>query len=388
MNRTRLGLWTACAIVLAGVLWLVGLALGPSTKQHWLFFSKGAEWYCDYRMPRNCAEAECVYWPDLENRLDACYPPIAYDLVRLFPRDIQKGGLIFSLFGGIVSLAGLLVLIRAIFGTDPKERVTRVAAFLSVALGYPFLFALNVSNQMLLAAAGVFVFMSSLGEDKGRTLRTVGLIGLSLSIALKITPGLFTVLLLKDRKWKDFVVVGILSSSLIFVPFLWHGGWTAFRGFLECLQLHADMAGIRDYWGAVGVDRAIRLALGMDIESVRASYCISRALNVLCGVGCLAILFFESSRMRSVVLLSVALMLLPGASFAYTGMLLVPAYLLWISEACISTRNLLVALAWIAVFASLQIPVGGGSVNRALAAIAVVFLVACDGRSNKETFLE
>ena len=388
MNRTRLGLWTACAIVLAGVLWLVGLALGPSTKQHWLFFSKGAEWYCDYRMPRNCAEAECVYWPDFENRLDACYPPIAYDLVRLFPRDIQKGGLIFSLFGGIVSLAGLLVLIRAIFGTDPKERVTRVAAFLSVALGYPFLFALNVSNQMLLAAAGVFVFMSSLGEDKGRTLRTVGLIGLSLSIALKITPGLFTVLLLKDRKWKDFVVVGILSSSLIFVPFLWHGGWTAFRGFLECLQLHADMAGIRDYWGAVGVDRAIRLALGMDIESVRASYCISRALNVLCGVGCLAILFFESSRMRSVVLLSVALMLLPGASFAYTGMLLVPAYLLWISEACISTRNLLVALAWIAVFASLQIPVGGGSVNRALAAIAVVFLVACDGRSNKETFLE
>ncbi len=388
MNRTRLGLWTACAIVLAGVLWLVGLALGPSTKQHWLFFSKGAEWYCDYRMPRNCAEAECVYWPDLENRLDACYPPIAYDLVRLFPRDIQKGGLIFSLFGGIVSLAGLLVLIRAIFGTDPKERVTRVAAFLSVALGYPFLFALNVSNQMLLAAAGVFVFMSSLGEDKGRTLRTVGLIGLSLSIALKITPGLFTMLLLKDRKWKDFVVVGILSSSLIFVPFLWHGGWTAFRGFLECLQLHADMAGIRDYWGAVGVDRAIRLALGMDIESVRASYCISRALNVLCGVGCLAILFFESSRMRSVVLLSVALMLLPGASFAYTGMLLVPAYLLWISEACISTRNLLVALAWIAVFASLQIPVGGGSVNRALAAIAVVFLVACDGRSNKETCLE
>lgn len=374
--------------MLAGVLWLVGLALGPSTKQHWLFFSKGAEWYCDYRMPRNCAEAECVYWPDLENRLDACYPPIAYDLVRLFPRDIQKGGLIFSLFGGIVSLAGLLVLIRAIFGTDPKERVTRVAAFLSVALGYPFLFALNVSNQMLLAAAGVFVFMSSLGEDKGRTLRTVGLIGLSLSIALKITPGLFTVLLLKDRKWKDFVVVGILSSSLIFVPFLWHGGWTAFRGFLECLQLHADMAGIRDYWGAVGVDRAIRLALGMDIESVRASYCISRALNVLCGVGCLAILFFESSRMRSVVLLSVALMLLPGASFAYTGMLLVPAYLLWISEACISTRNLLVALAWIAVFASLQIPVGGGSVNRALAAIAVVFLVACDGRSNKETCLE
>lgn len=388
MNRTRLGLWTACAIVLAGVLWLVGLALGPSTKQHWLFFSKGAEWYCDYRMPRNCAEAECVYWPDLENRLDACYPPIAYDLVRLFPRDIQKGGLIFSLFGGIVSLAGLLVLIRAIFGTDPKERVTRVAAFLSVALGYPFLFALNVSNQMLLAAAGVFVFMSSLGEDKGRTLRTVGLIGLSLSIALKITPGLFTMLLLKDRKWKDFVVVGILSSSLIFVPFLWHGGWTAFRGFLECLQLHADMAGIRDYWGAVGVDRAIRLALGMDIESVRASYCISRALNVLCGVGCLAILFFESSRMRSVVLLSVALMLLPGASFAYTGMLLVPAYLLWISEASISTRNLLVALAWIAVFASLQIPVGGGAVNRALAAIAVVFLVACDGRSNKETCLE
>lgn len=388
MNRTRLGLWTACAIVLAGVLWLVGLALGPSTKQHWLFFSKGAEWYCDYRMPRNCAEAECVYWPDLENRLDACYPPIAYDLVRLFPRDIQKGGLIFSLFGGIVSLAGLLVLIRAILGTDPKERVTRVAAFLSVALGYPFLFALNVSNQMLLAAAGVFVFMSSLGEDKGRTLRTVGLIGLSLSIALKITPGLFTMLLLKDRKWKDFVVVGILSSSLIFVPFLWHGGWTAFRGFLECLQLHADMAGIRDYWGAVGVDRAIRLALGMDIESVRASYCISRALNVLCGVGCLAILFFESSRMRSVVLLSVALMLLPGASFAYTGMLLVPAYLLWISEACISTRNLLVALAWIAVFASLQIPVGGGSVNRALAAIAVVFLVACDGRSNKETCLK
>lgn len=388
MNRTRLGLWTACAIVLAGVLWLVGLALGPSTKQHWLFFSKGAEWYCDYRMPRNCAEAECVYWPDLENRLDACYPPIAYDLVRLFPRDIQKGGLIFSLFGGIVSLAGLLVLIRAIFGTDPKERVTRVAAFLSVALGYPFLFALNVSNQMLLAAAGVFVFMSSLGEDKGRTLRTVGLIGLSLSIALKITPGLFTMLLLKDRKWKDLVVVGILSSSLIFVPFLWHGGWTAFRGFLECLQLHADMAGIRDYWGAVGVDRAIRLALGMDIESVRASYCISRALNVLCGVGCLAILFFESSRMRSVVLLSVALMLLPGASFAYTGMLLVPAYLLWISEACISTRNLLVALAWIAVFASLQIPVGGGAVNRALAAIAVVFLVACDGRSNKETCLE
>ena len=74
------------------LVWAALLAFAPSSGQMRLFFVDEHGWFCDYRMPRGCADSERTYVPDETFRRDACYPPICYDFVKLFPHDRVRGG--------------------------------------------------------------------------------------------------------------------------------------------------------------------------------------------------------------------------------------------------------------------------------------------------------
>ena len=56
------------------LVWAALLAFAPSSGQMRLFFVDEHGWFCDYRMPRGCADSERTYVPDETFRSDACYP--------------------------------------------------------------------------------------------------------------------------------------------------------------------------------------------------------------------------------------------------------------------------------------------------------------------------
>ena len=350
----------AVLLALAG-LWLAGLLFIPAARQDRVF---GGDLFGDYRMPRTCASAPNTYRPDGLDRAHACYPAVAYLIARAFPEDVKVGGTIFMIVG-LVALIVTLVILAGELGSGWLAVAALVASS-------PMLFAAYASNQILLAMSGVCLFFAWRGSDCAWR-RGFAIGGLALAVALKIIPALFALVLVKERRWRDVFALGVSSAVLFLVPFVWCGGVKGFMDFIECLRLHADFFGIRDSWGFIGIDRSIRLGLGMGIESVRATYYLSRGANMAFALACLWGFWrteLWKGRGHSFVLLSIAVVMLPGGSVIYTALLLIPAMLVRYADG----MGWVEALLWVAIFCPMQIPVGRGSANALLAAVAILGL--------------
>lgn len=238
---------------------------------------------------------------------------------------------------------------------------------------------------MPLAIAGICLFFA--WKDAPGWRRAVALAALSAAIALKLVPVFLAFTLVVERRWRDFLAVAFLSAALLFVPFLWYGGFPAFRDFLECLRIRGDYYGIRETWGFVGLDRCLRLGLGLPVESTRETFWLSRSLNVLFALACLTSCALRCWRDRdarrmdstALLLLAVAMIVLPGASVIYNSLFLVSAFLARLAPAEPDGGSLssCEALAWFALFCPLQIPFSFSSANVPLAALSMLVLGFC-----------
>jgi len=378
---TRLAKGLCVALLTMEALWGTLFLVGPSTCQDRVFCGQGKAWFLDYKAPREWSEDVRAYHPENVNRWDiSCYPPISYDLLKPFPRDHNTGGPLFAAFSALCLAAGLAVLARRLFPVAP------IVPTIAVMLSFPMLFVFSTGNSLPQAVAAVCLYFAWKDEDGWR--RVASLAALSIAIALKISPVFFSLILLIERRWRDFMLVGFLSAALVFVPFVWHGGLSAFGDFLQCLHNRADYYGIRDSWGFVGLDRCLRLGLGLGIESTRQSYPVTRTLNVVFALACLGDCLYKalgkhahepSSRRAALILLTVSLLMLPGGSVLYNALLLVPAFLLDLSLSSsddVTPRSVLAmrGCAWMMLFCPLQIPFSFSSVNIPAASLALLAL--------------
>ena len=185
------------------LVWAALLAFAPSSGQMRLFFVDEHGWFCDYRMPRGCADSERTYVPDETFRRDACYPPICYDFVKLFPHDRVRGGATHAGFGVVVLALGLVVLLRR-----RMSCLSTAATMAAVLVSWPGLLTVGVSNQILFAAGFVCIFFAWHEDDApllGRFMpslrrRHAALAFLALAIAFKLTPVFFALWLVRARR--------------------------------------------------------------------------------------------------------------------------------------------------------------------------------------------
>ena len=381
--KSKWGRILGTILLACGLVWGVLMMACPAAQQQRVFCCQGKVWFEDYRMPRECAAAAASYRPENVERKDACYAPIAYDLAKCFPRDHHVGGPLFAvLAAGLMAIAAFL-LARRLTGRDgtPALPLCFVA---SVLLSAPMLFVFGTGNQLPLAIAGICLFFAWKDESGWR--RPAALVALAVAIALKLVPVFFSLVLLAERRGRDFIVVGCLSAVLVFVPFAWYGGLPAFGDFLECLHIRDGYYGIRDSWGFVGLDRCLRLGRGLPVESTRQTYWLSRSLNVVFALACLVTCVVRCWRRRAVrrmdssalLLLTVTMIVLPGGSVIYNSLFLVPVFLMRLTEEDGRGWKLMAleGVAWFMLFCPLQVPFSFSSVNIPLAAVAMLILGA------------
>ena len=367
-ERARLRNWLPVALIVAGIVWAVGLATPWGVAQRHAFFEDGTRWFCDYGFPRECAAAEQTYVPvDFEAK-EACYPPLGYALVSKLPRDVRMGGAIFTSVGTVLFLASLALFASRATGGDKLQTALWCAAILVSA---PMLLAINVANQILLAASGVLVFLAWWDSDvKGR--RYLALLALAFASALKITPAIFSFLLLKRRAWKEFVVYGILSAALCLLPFIWFGGVDGIVQFVGNLKLHSDYYSLRTTWGFVAIDRAARIALQGNFESIRTTFIYTRLASALLGFLCLWQFFRTKDRAFELLMVVAALSFLPGPAQPYTALYFVPAMILSLH----GPHPCWEPFAWFMIFLAVQLPAGNGSLNHVLAGAVFTLLIS------------
>ena len=111
--------------------------------------------------------------------------------------------------------------------------------FLFLVLGFPTLFSFERGNISNLAFA-LTVFYVGYYSDENPVLRHLAYIALGIATAIKIYPAVFTVLLLKDKKFKEVLCLIGYEIVLFFWPFWSFGGIDAIGGFIKGLTSFAS----------------------------------------------------------------------------------------------------------------------------------------------------
>ena len=184
---------------------------------------------CDYRMfIQPCMTSERPYLAPTVRLRDACYPPIAYCMVKALSTDKGRGWLfsqgefrlLLSLF--LAQGLGVVLLARKI-----AQRNGRLFAVVAILMSPACICTLLRGNTSGWAFALVCLFLFWYKSDSS-TKRIVAATALGVATSLKLTPCLFGVLYLPDTlgapsriPWREIGVGALTAILLVFLPFFY-----------------------------------------------------------------------------------------------------------------------------------------------------------------------
>lgn len=366
----RLRRFLPVALLVAGCLWIVLMALNPSGVESHVFFEGGRDLFGDFRMPRICAEFG--YANDRQPLHDSCYPALGSCLVHLFSMD---AGVWFTGVGLAAWIGAFLLFCRF------RGWVLLLPAVLTSSI---LLHTCERGNPILFAAAGCLLYLAWY-DDARPWRRFVAGLGLAVAVALKITPavlGLLSVLRIREdcvRRREVVVDLSVMAGAtivLFVVPFVWYGGWDGFCQWWSNAAANAAHYAHTGAWGLLAVGRTVRTALHVDVTQPWPGMALERCVDSLLGLVCLGGAMVCSWRRMGtkgeIMLLVVAgMLLIPGNMHFYAGIYLIPVFALrlheemdWFEGAC-----------WFAMLCPLQIPFGAGCLNHPLANLAFLALL-------------
>lgn len=260
------------------------------------------------------------YW------LKSNYFPVGNTIFYLLSMLGSKYMLLISVY--IVFILLYFFFVRSMFGR--KIRFEEYTSFLALLLlTYPFLMNLdrgNIEVFLFLSVWGFFYFY-----NKGKTY--TGLIFLALAISIKLFPGVFLILLLKDRKYKNIVftlLLVILSSVISMLTF----DGSFMDNIKALLNTFADFNNIFNNWyWKVGLQHNVSLYGAIKVISfaiislfggtfdnsvfLHALPWYTMGVFLIFILLCIHIVFIEKSEWKNVTLLTIALLILPNVSFDY-----------------------------------------------------------------------
>ena len=308
---------------------------------------------CDYRVfISRCLLEDAPYRPVTIPAHDACYPPIAYCLVRLFAQGSCGEVLYVSLlFAGLA--AGLVFFMRQ---RRLKDVILLVGA---VVMTVPFASGPIRGNPAAWATGAVCVFLAWYDAEE-MWKRMIAASALGFATALKITPVVYGLLYLRGslcepEKWpKEEIFVAAMSFIAFFaIPFVFFGGPNEVEAWLgNALGNSRHYSPLADY----GLAPIVRL-FGDSLPSVALSLSV-HLTNLLAVLLCLASCFARRFY-HALVLLGVAMVFLCHHDYGLAYLL--PAFACWLAEprpggmAKWAANGLLAveSLSWFLVFESL-----------------------------------
>jgi len=176
---------------------------------------------------------------------------------------------------------------------------------------------------------------------------------------------------------RDLLLFMGAGALLFVVPFAWYGGWEGFCQWFANAKANATGYAHRGQWGAVPMGRTLRVLRHLDVSQPWNGLVYERTVNVLVGLSCLALAGWGMRKKRTAVastlmLVTAAVLLVPGNMHVYTGLYLLPVMALRVREG----MDWLEAACWLVMLCPLQIPFGAGCLNHPLANCAFLVLLA------------
>lgn len=259
-------------------------------------------------------------------------------------REQQVGIVLYSLLAFFTQL-GILGCIWYLL----RAYSVRLRVLFSVALtaSLPFVFLLERGNAVHLTLFFCFLFLC-LYRQESRWLVVLSYFCLGVAIGIKIAPGVFLLLFLRDRRWRDFFQATGIATILFFLPFLFLDGGPgkllsniAYTSSLFA-GAHIRPNGIMQMQGN---GEFVNLWNTFDCFGRLINHNLWNASKITTGllflVGCVeVVLHKEMAEWKAVAILSSFLILLPGISAIYNLTYLAMPLVLFFRERRMEIKNI------------------------------------------------
>ena len=143
------------------------------------------------------------------------------DLYSNVLRDSPIGATTYILLT-VVAVAALIILSVRILRSKGYGLNPWIIAVL-IAASYPFVFAVDRGNSIIYAAVLSLFFVYGYKSPNGR-IRFASYLCIALAASIKVYPAVLLVLLIRERRWKDFAVSATMVLVLLTVPFVFTDG--------------------------------------------------------------------------------------------------------------------------------------------------------------------
>jgi hypothetical protein len=159
------------------------------------------------------------------------YPPlinIVYALLGHFNMDVQAAtenrmtqtGMIIFTFYNILVYGGLIWVIMKIKNGSSYEKAGSIILAL---LSLPFIYAFERGNSIILSLVFTLCFLRYY-ESENNKIKYISFLCLAIAASIKISPAIFGMLLVKERRYKDACICACIGVAVFMVPFLFTDG--------------------------------------------------------------------------------------------------------------------------------------------------------------------
>lgn len=263
-----------------------------------------------------------VIYPPLTNLIYLFFVHLSsIDAMNLVPRFIssyemrmyQEYMLPFMLYF-MVTIIGFLVCCKDLKKGSQREKI--IFAFLML-FSAPMLYALERANIIIVAL--IFTMLFFLWKDSpNKVLKELALISLAIASAIKIYPAIFGILLLSEKRYKEFLRLVAYGCFLLFVPFIFFGGFDQVTVWLSNL-LHASSQVTDNYY-------SYKLNFFNTFGWLSRGSCpnfVSTVFSLLALVSCIASCFFLEQKWKRILFATLLIIGVPSISYVYSATFLV-----------------------------------------------------------------
>lgn len=256
------------------------------------------------------------------------YPPLPLlmyrIMLRLVPYDIVEQGaeaIRATQIGQVVLLFYMLITIFIFFvllmEIKKGSRIEKYIFSFLILFSAPFLFQFERANFIFIALLFLMIFVF-FRNSKNRFVREIALISLAISGAIKFYPVLFGLLLIKERRYKDFFKVLIYSLALFILPFFAVGGISHIMLLYKNIFSTSNYVMNKGLGYAVNIQNTIRIIFAIFGDFSNNSIFIGKIFSFLILILGIISTFLLRSNWKTIAILSLLMIMTPSISYEYT----------------------------------------------------------------------
>ena len=256
--------------------------------------------------------------------------PSSINATRQIALQIRSSqfGMIILFFFLVIGLGAMAYFLSTIKKGSNNEKWLFI---LLTVFSAPMLFEIERANTIIYALVFILGFLA-FKDSKNPWLREISLIFLTCAAGVKVYPALFGLLLIRERRWLDALKTVLYGIIIMFVPFVFFGGFSIIPKLFATLNAGNGIAfstGVGFKVDLINVFRMIGLAFHFKDSVVISLAGKSSYFLILLAIP--AILSIRKT-WKAVTILCCMIIVTPAFNYYYALIYIIPAVLLFLDE--------------------------------------------------------